>query len=122
MTEVTLTPKTSTDRWVVMFSTAAEDYRIAGRIVYQAVTLWEDFTEVMNRVLEAVSTIWENLRNYFRDLIKDIDWSKFNDLLQQVPQSFPQRKKLPRPPRKNYLKLNTLGYPARPMRCARSRC
>lgn len=118
--EVTLK---SDDRWAVVFSTAAHDY---GRVMTYLNTLteiWERFEEAVPKIVAVMNQIANAISEAFEDILEKLS-KVFPNGFPQLQQSFPQPRKRarPRPPKKNYLRLNTLGYPSPPMRCARSRC
>lgn len=109
------------DRWVEMFHTAANDYSSALYFAKVADSLVERFKEAVPVLVDAMNTFMDGLREAFKTAW-DAIYPVIKDYIQQSPQSFQQRPKIPRAPKRTQYRLNTKGYPQRPMQCARSRC
>lgn len=110
------------ERWHFIFHSVCHDYRLITHFIEIAPQVWERISEVIHDIVEAITKVCNIFVESLRDILPVLEEVvTVTASSPQSPQSFPQRRK-PRPARKNYLRLNTIGYCPRVIPCARSRC
>ena len=109
------------ERWHYVFLCAYRDCNTFAQVLEVAPKVYDLVVDTFHRLLEAVAKMWDIIVEGFKKILPEL---KEMAILTSPhsPQSFPQRHQKPRAPRKNYLRLNTLGYCPKPMYRARSRC